>query len=326
MRVLADRHHADLYESLLRLFEDRLGWEVYAPIGLEWADAGIWDYANGHPGVTLQFLGLNEGIHTLAGDHYEEVWPQHPDRVQKLVTLDQFRAMRWDWLLASVTQHEAKWHHLAADIGARSILQVGNVGQPVDWGLSHVVLAAANIAVPEGRGVVYHPEFDRHIYRYEDPTDPYLVTSFMNCLPDAGQAYTDWLALQEALPEFRFREYGILGRDGIEGPSSRIGDLMREAGWAFHNKPQGDGYGFVIHQWASVGRPLVGRKSYYRNCLAAPLWRQAIDLDNGIDNAAATIRGVARDRDTHRSVAQATNLLFRIDFAAEAEAIRRALA
>jgi glycosyltransferase involved in cell wall biosynthesis len=46
--VLADRHHADLAESLLKLFEDRFGWEVYFPIGLEWADEGLWDYANGH--------------------------------------------------------------------------------------------------------------------------------------------------------------------------------------------------------------------------------------------------------------------------------------
>jgi hypothetical protein len=314
VRILADRHHADLYESLLVLFEDRLGWEVYAPIGLGWADEGLWNYANGHPGVTAQFLGLDAN-HVLVGDHYEEVWPQHPGRVQKLVTIEQFRAMRWDYLLASVTQHERLWHDLADQIGARSILQVGNVGQPVDWGLSHKVIAAANIAIPDGRGVIYHPEFDTHLYRPGPLTNPKRIVSFMNCLPDAGQAYADWQDLQALLPDYDFREYGILGRDGILGPSEVIGAEMRAAGWAFHNKPQGDGYGFLIHQWASVGRRLIGRASYYRGCLAEPLWDGAVNLDDGIVAAAEVIKAGA--------TAESSRVP---DFDAEAEVIREYLA
>lgn len=311
VRVLADRHHADLAESLLKLFEDRFGWEVYFPIGLEWAEARLWDYANGNPDVTRQFLGLDAN-HSLKGDHYEEVWPQHPGRVQKLVTLAQFRAMHWDYILASVTQHEAMYQQLADELGAVAILQVGNVGQPVDWGLSHRVMAAANVDL-KGPGVIYHPEFDTHAYR-PGQGDPKRITSFMNCLPDAGIAYLDWTQLQALLPEFTFREYGILGRDGILATEA-IGDEMRAAGWAFHDKPQGDGYGFVIHQWAAVGKPLIGRRSWYRGKLAEPLWEHAIDLDEGVEQAAERIRSGPPPVESRLP-----------DFDAEAEAIRRLLA
>lgn len=44
MRVLADYHHHDLFESLAILFEDRLGWELYRPIGMEWFDEGYWNF------------------------------------------------------------------------------------------------------------------------------------------------------------------------------------------------------------------------------------------------------------------------------------------
>jgi hypothetical protein len=324
VRVLADRHHADLAESLLKLFEDRFGWEVYFPIGLEWADEGLWDYANGHPGVTAQFLGMHAGMTPCgcaSNAHYTEVWPAHPARTQKLVTLPQFRAMRWDYLLASVTQHERLWHDLADRIGARSILQVGNVGQPVDWGLSHLVMAAANVPIPDGRGVVYHPEFDLDTYAPSPPLHPRRITSLMNCLPDAGQAYVDWQALQAALPEFEFREYGILGRDGIIGPASVIAAEMRAAGFAFHNKPQGDGYGFVVHQWSAVGRPLIGRASYYAGKLAEPLWAGSLDLARG--DVPERIRELADRPQDHMAacVEQVARFEATVDFDAEAARI-----
>ncbi len=40
MNVLADRHHAGLYRSL-QLLGDRLGWNLYTPVGMDWWDAGV---------------------------------------------------------------------------------------------------------------------------------------------------------------------------------------------------------------------------------------------------------------------------------------------
>jgi hypothetical protein len=142
----------------------------------------------------------------------------------------------------------------------------------------------------------------------------------MNCLPDAGQAYVDWQALQAALPEFEFREYGILGRDGIIGPASVIAAEMRAAGFAFHNKPQGDGYGFVVHQWSAVGRPLIGRAAYYAGKLAEPLWAGSLDLARG--DVAERIRELADRPQDHMAacVEQVARFEATVDFDAEAAA------
>ena len=297
---------------------------------MEWFEAGLWAYSEA-PHIASQFLQPWPGQVLVPAtsdrpEHYAAPEVHHPRRIHKLVTLEQFRSQPWDYLLASVTQHEHLWHDLADSIGARSIIQVGNVGQPVDWGLSHKVLCAAALDIPEGRGLVYHPEFNRAEYRMAPPTNQKRITSFMNCLPDAGPAYEDWQRLQELLPDFEFKEYGILGRDGIIGPSEAVGDEMRRAGWAFHDKPQGDGYGFVIHQWAAVGRPLIGRKSYYAGKLAEPLWSEAIDLDQGVELAAQVIREMSTDE--WRGLASRTAERFRgtINFGAEAERIRDYLA
>ena len=57
MKVLADRHHAGLFYSL-QLLGDRLGWEVYTPIGREWWDEGIWQFgrAYGDERLVAQYL------------------------------------------------------------------------------------------------------------------------------------------------------------------------------------------------------------------------------------------------------------------------------
>jgi hypothetical protein len=61
-----------------------------------------------------------------------------------------------------------------------------------------------------------------------------------------------------------------------------VGTLMRSYGWAWHDKVTGDGFGHVIHNWAAVGRPLIGHAGHYAGKMAGPLWEDGItciDLD-----------------------------------------------
>ena len=44
MRALIDYHHADLVESLHLLLTDRLGIDLYIPVGSEWYEAGVWQF------------------------------------------------------------------------------------------------------------------------------------------------------------------------------------------------------------------------------------------------------------------------------------------
>ena len=42
IRILADFHHHALWESLRLVFEERFGWELYRPIGMDWFIEGYW--------------------------------------------------------------------------------------------------------------------------------------------------------------------------------------------------------------------------------------------------------------------------------------------
>ena len=64
--ILCDYHHGELYESLLKLFEDRLGGKVYRPIGADWHTEGWWIMGN-DAGMIQQYLGDKFSIETGGG-------------------------------------------------------------------------------------------------------------------------------------------------------------------------------------------------------------------------------------------------------------------
>jgi hypothetical protein len=325
MRVLVDYIHEELYDSLLRLFEDRLGWEAYRPTGPEWFDSGLWRL-NLHPAVRRRCLEPPGQV--AARDHYEAPGPG--GRVHRLVTVEQCRSRGWDFLVASAPEHERPWQRLAASVGARVIRYVGNTRERVDWTLPQLVLAAARLEL-EGPGVVYHPEFSLTDFRYEPPEAPHRITSLLNHLhhPEFRPAHEDWLSLQRTLPEAEFREHGNTGRDGNLSPGAAVAAAMRGAGWGFHAKPLGDGYGFIVHQWAAAGRPLIGRARYYAGLLAEPFWQDGVTaVDLASPDAPARIRAIASDPARHRRMCEAIAARFRslVDFDAEAAAVRALLA
>ena len=59
-KIYSDCHHEHLYESLRILFEDRLGYELYRAIGLEWYHEKFWNVYP-HPATAQQYLGLHQG-------------------------------------------------------------------------------------------------------------------------------------------------------------------------------------------------------------------------------------------------------------------------
>jgi hypothetical protein len=340
MRLLADRHHADLAESLLLLFEDRFGWEVYFPIGREWRDEGIWLLSQGTPddeGVRKQFLDLDILRHPSDGNHYTEIWQAHPERVQKLVTLEQFRSMQWDYILASVTPNEHTFARLAREVGAKFILQVGNVYQPVDWSQDPLVMASARIPI-EGRGVVYHQEFSLDTFRHEALirtlggegclTWPIVtVSSFVNLFPRTG-CYGLWTQAKAVLSEVRWREYGHEGADGFLAPAAAVADAMRASDVIWHDKPHGDGFGHVVHNAFAVGRPVVGHASHYRGQLAEPLWLDGVtSLDLDGPEAEAKVAALLADPQGRARMGEQAALRFQmtVDFEEDAEAVRRLL-
>ena len=309
MNVLADRHHSGLYRSL-QLLAARLGWTLYTPTGMDWWDEGIWNFGRstyGDDRLARQFLGLS-------GPDGE-----FPDVPVNYVTLAEAKAMDWSYVVASVPDNEPGFARFARWMGAQYVVQVGNTGQWVDWDLDPLALVSSEMPIM-GQGVRYHQEMEP--IPYARPMFTSTVASFVNCMPSMGAC---WDLLAEAKARLPIRVFGIDGLDGIVKPYWSLITKMEDAGWGWHDKAQGDGFGHVIHSWAAVGRPLVGHASHYAGKMAERFWQDGItciDLDrHSIEETVEMIRTISPDE--HEAMCRAIRAEFdAIDYDAEAQMIR----
>lgn len=289
MKVLCDRHHADLLYSLQKLFEDRLGFELYITIGHKWWDAEIWRFGQawGDDRLAQQFLNtapfqeVEPGLFLTFDEH-------HPERPIYGVTLERARYMKWDFILATVQDNQQGFQRFAREMSARYLYQVGNARQWIDQSLEPIIIDASQ-------------EFD-HLttFRYRVPTRMTRVVSFVNLLPLIPESWRPFDELSRLCPEFEFKSFGHNCPDGFLKPVAAVAEEMSRASWAYHDKPTGDGFGHIIHNWAAVGRPLIGHSSFYTNQRAEIFWQDGktcIDLDkHSIEETAALIRGISKDQ------------------------------
>jgi len=343
MRIFADYHHHDLYESLRLLFEVRFGWELYRPIGMEWFEQGYWNHERKWHGDAI-------------ARQYLEPWGSDRDGLRRdashdvdhrLVTLEQARAMRFDIVLSSLAHNHEGLARFAAENGATFGLQIGNVrfgeqDMAEDrWDLAAFGLVSGRMPlVPPKPHVVYHQEFALSDFRYEPPPrgDRLRISSFVQCYPESP-TYVALTAIAPTAPEFDWRVYGAYGGAPLDGYAAGnvdtcagVAEAMRASDVAWHAKAWSDGYGHVIHNWFAVGRPVFGIESYYRDQLAGPLWLDgttSVDIERrSQDEVRAELRRLREDPDHHLRMCEAAAARFRevVDFDAEAEAIRALLA
>lgn len=324
MKALLDYHHADLAESLHLLLEDRLGIECWIPVGHGWWDRSYWAFGRstfGDDRLAQQFL-------TSAN---VEVDDAHPGRHHRVVTVEEALEQRWDYVVASVPDNYRGYHDFAQRSGARFVIQVGNVNQPIAWELGPLVLNSSEAPL-SGRGVTYHQEFSLADFAPDAlPGDDPRIASFVNCM-DRMPCWPHLRAAQTALGDFTWRIHGIDGADGNLKPTAAVGEAMRQAGWAWHDKVTGDGFGHVIHNWAAVGRPLIGHAGHYAGQMAGPLWedgRTCIDLGrHSMEETARLVREISADRERHEQMCADLRTRFAelVDYDAEAERIGALLA
>ena len=320
MKVLCDRHHAGLLYSLQLLFEDRLGYTLYTPIGHDWWDEGIWRFGEvfGDDRLAQQYLVPGEW---LMHD------PEFPERPIHGVTLTLAKAMHWDAVVATVQENQSGFHRFAREREAQFVVQVGNTGQQIDWELDPYVLNNSEMPML-GRHVDIGQEFDSDgLYGFSEPTTAQRIGSFVNCMPQIA-CWPLLERMQGKLPKFTWAIHGIDGPDGNIKPASLQAEIMRDCGWGWHDKAHGDGFGHVIHYWAAIGRPLVGHASHYFGKRASVFWRDletCIDLDlHGEDEAAALIRAISRDPERHLAMCKAIRAVLdaNIDWAGDADKVK----
>jgi hypothetical protein len=342
MALLADRHHAGLLYATQLLFEDRLGMPVFVPVGLDWWEEGYWRFGEvfGDDRLAQQYLRIDghewydqgAGIFTAHDVEY-------PERLILGITLERFKALAvddeyWKYTMSSVQENQHGYQRLAEEIGAAALYQVGNRGQQVDWGLDFRALVAAEAPIPPERGVLYHQEYDKDgVFQFQEPetSDRFKIASFVNCFDRMPEQWEYFLAAEAEATEFEFYVHGHDGRSGLIQPTTAVAESMAGYGWAWHDKPQGDGFGHIIHYWASIGRPLIGHASYYNGLFAGPFWEDGVtcvNLDNRAPHEAMNlVREISADVDRYE--AMCSELRSRVDelvdFNAEEAAIRNLL-
>ncbi len=257
MRILADRHHMSLTESLILLFEKRLGHELYFQKGMEWWNEGLWDVYH-HPSTAQQYLERElEGV--------------------KGIDFETFKNIKFDILICSIPQHVPIWLKLKQlyQPSAKLIFQVGNMWAfNSSFPIKNIMASAVMPELPGFNQITYHQEFDLNIFHYQPVKPGKKIYSFINCLNTEELYKKDWelfLELERLMSDWEFKSFGGQCRDGAIWDRKELADKMREATFIFHCKTNGDGYGHVIHSAAAVGRPLITRFSDYKGKLAEPL-------------------------------------------------------
>lgn len=343
IRVLCDAIHADLLESLAILFEDRFGWELYTPHGLEWYDAGIWRFERETLGdaVARQFLQPHHDDVTIDpafGWGVARPGTTHPNRIQNRLTLDDARDLRPDIVLSTLAENDLGLHAFAGEVGAHFGVQVGNQGQGSAWGAAEFALISSTTPgfTPWMPHVTYHQEFDTETL-FDAETEralPDRVGTWVQCTTTSG-GYDRFreLAVRTGLD---WRWYGHCGEpDEYHGgnypTTAAVADRMHEARIAWHWKEWSDGYGHVIHDLFAIGRPVLVTAGYYADKLAGPLMVEGVtsyDIRRYTNDELVKITSrLVSDDDHWRRMCEASARRFRevVDFAGDAERIRAML-
>lgn len=297
MNVFVDFHHTALLRSLIMLFEDRLGGKVYRPIGMDWATNGFWKVYD-HPATQAQFLSLDQGFRPIDGTPPLNTfaYPENPEQdvyycadpengtYNKAITLEKFREMDIDIIIATIPQHVEPFKRLIKDFkpNAKLIFQVGNNWNWEKLDVDNVMASTAPREVSRETNVIfYHQEFDINVFHRDFVFPERKIYSFVNNI----EATLDWplfQGYQKMLSDFEMKAFGGQCPDGVMNGTRNLANKMREARFIWHVKPGGDGFGHVVHNAFAVGRPIITRKSHYKDCLAESLMidgQTCIDLD-----------------------------------------------
>ncbi len=279
MNVLADFHHFDLYYSLQLLFEKRLGWELYRPIGMDWFEGGYWKIAEpygNNPDTVRQYLdintmawdphkNLNGGTNNYEKDGVYHIWDPIHEIFQKAITLEKFKEIPIDIVISSYQPHDESFARLIKDYKpkVKHIAQMGNTYQTTE--VKNVMCSTMPYPIPPDKNVVfYHQEFDLDVFKYSPPQATSKITSFVNLLP-MPEVYRLY---KSRLPDFDFKAYGAGSLDGTITGLGAISKIMSESDFGWHIKPGGDGFGHIIHNWFACGRPVLTNFSDYNDKLA----------------------------------------------------------
>lgn len=306
VKIFSDFHHAGLYASFIHLFETRLGNEIYRPIGKEWFDEGYWMVAKPYgndAGTIDQYLKEStipsDGTPPLNDTSFNGMKDHAHGVTHKTMTLDEFKQADIDIVIASIPDHIPVYKKLIKDYkpDAKFIYHIGNIGwhNEIPWDMVDNLMASVKaFPVPDNkRAVFYRQEFD--VFPFNNPDKvtrvEQKITSFVNCLPEPEKLE----ALRTSLPDFKIEAYGAASSDGVITGIESIANIMRSSKFGYHNKPGGDGFGHVIHNWFAAGVPIIVNMDDYKDKLAGELLEDGMTCIDMSDGNMKRIAGIVRE-------------------------------
>jgi hypothetical protein len=310
------------------LFEKRLGWNLYRPIGEEWFTRGYWKIAEpygNYPGTIRQYLSTEvgtydpfknlNGSYTLDNGIYN-VYDPIRKNFQKAITYEKFMSMKFDFIVSSIPAHDEPFARLARERGAKHIAQMGNIFQGTN--ARNVICSCMPFEAPDKHIIFYHQEFPLDIFNYVDPIPTRKIKSFVMLLPSPEK----YEAQKAEMPDFEFKAHGMGCPDGVVCGLQNIAMSMKESMFGWHIKPYGDGFGHIIHNWAACGRPIITDFIDYYDKLAGKL---LIDGVTAINVNSMSPKGIAQkirffaEPERHQKMCEAMRDQFKkvVDFEAE---------
>ncbi len=329
LKVLTDWHHPELFESFQLAMHDRLGYEVYRVIGMDWYDKDYWAFEKSWSKDTYakMFLPLLPTDKLSSdGTYHKRKDTIHPKRTFKMVTVEQALGQKWDIIMSTVPANERGFHRLARLVGARFATQLGNNEHPTHWHLKPLALVSTNHTPPSNaRFIRYSQEFDLNLFSPSPVPKRGDVGSFILQWHKPEETLELYHYISDHIPSHDFYIYGWEGQM-LETPKD-VAREMKNMTAIFHAKAISDGYGYVIHCSAATGRPLIGMASYYKGVRAEYLWKPETSLDlSGLsfEAAAGNVNRLLSDEERLSRMGEAAyaNFASRIDFAEDAAKIK----
>lgn len=348
-KVLADFHHGDLYESLRILFTERLGWDLYRPIGMDWYHEGFWNVYP-HIDTAKQYLSLELGVEPkdirgkpITLDHGTNAWlnrnlekidsgiylifdRNHGGKIHKAVDFTKAREMNFDFIISSIPDHFKRFELFRTRYcpKAKHIFQMGNTGWTLPNGVKNL-LNSTSYNPPAGvNHVRYHQEFSLKEFSYSGTSGSLGPRSLCNLMHwQSGHFPQLFEQLKQQLSGMGWIVKNF-GAGNEHGAVDDVADILKRFSFVWHVKRGGDGYGYNIHNSFACGRPMVVSGKQTRGQLASCLFEEGVTTvdvdDKPIEKVANHLDIMARNYEAH-TLAVYLKFKSHVDFDAEAKEI-----
>ena len=293
MIVFCDLHHGGLYHAMHMLFHDRLGYDIYRPVGYEWLP--WWRVSDLAP--TQQAYLQPGGEHWLGEDGFWR-WIDHGEELEhKCMTFEQFKTIPVDLIVSTHPGHEETHYRLWREHkpSAKLIRVAGNTGETINPAYTINLMDSTSYFRGQAPNyVTFHQEFPLAAFAETPPPERLVIRQYLNFFRNHPN-FRYWEEYKPLLPEFEWRMHGHQGDDGFLWPLSKLAASMLDSSFVWHIKREG--YGHCIHDAFAAGRPVITHVSDYAGYTAGAMLvdgETCIDLGPDVAENVAKIRHYAQ--------------------------------